>query len=181
MTLPHLLFSHWVLLDSFDCTDRSPPGSSVHGISQARIREWVALSFSRASSWPRDWTCMSCIDRPILCQPSHQRSHPLTSSPKFPCSLLPAKVMAFTHVSTPSLADQDTGKLQEGALQCWTRCRCPGLCDAGSLVSLPKKLAVGADADDSASWPLPPGRFPSPPFQSCHLSWLTVLLASTNV
>ena len=38
-----------------------------------------------------------------------------------------------------------------------------------------RKLAVGADADGSASWTLPPGRFPSPLFQSCHLSWLTVL------
>ena len=37
---------------------RSPPGSSVHGISQARILEWVAISFSRASSWPMDWTSL---------------------------------------------------------------------------------------------------------------------------
>ena len=36
----------------------SPPGSSVHGISQARILKWVAISFSRRSSWPRDWTCV---------------------------------------------------------------------------------------------------------------------------
>ena len=34
--------------------DYSPPHSSVHGISQARILEWVAISFSRESSWPRD-------------------------------------------------------------------------------------------------------------------------------
>ena len=32
----------------------SPPGSSVHGIFQARMLEWVAISFSRGSSWPRD-------------------------------------------------------------------------------------------------------------------------------
>ena len=38
----------------------SPPGSSVHGISQARILEWVAISFSRGSSQPRDQTCVSC-------------------------------------------------------------------------------------------------------------------------
>ena len=38
-----------------------PPGSSVHGISQARILEWVAISFSRGSFWPRDPTCISCI------------------------------------------------------------------------------------------------------------------------
>ena len=34
--------------------DCSPPGSSVHGIFQARILEWVAISFSRGSSQPRD-------------------------------------------------------------------------------------------------------------------------------
>ena len=41
--------------------DCSPPGSSVHGIFQARILEWVAISFSRGSSQPRDWTQVSCI------------------------------------------------------------------------------------------------------------------------
>ena len=39
----------------------SPPGSSVHGISQARILEWVAISFSRGSSCPRDQIQVSCI------------------------------------------------------------------------------------------------------------------------
>jgi len=41
--------------------DCSSPGSSVHGISQARILEWVAISFSRGSSQPRDQTHISCI------------------------------------------------------------------------------------------------------------------------
>ena len=41
--------------------DRSPPGSSVHGILQARVLEWVAISFSRGSSPPRDWNWVSCI------------------------------------------------------------------------------------------------------------------------
>ena len=47
----------------------SPPGSLVHAISQARILEWVAVSFSSGSSWPRDQTlvsCVSCIGRWIL-------------------------------------------------------------------------------------------------------------------
>ena len=39
----------------------SPPGSSLHGILQARILEWVAIFFSRGSSCPRDWTQVSCI------------------------------------------------------------------------------------------------------------------------
>ena len=41
--------------------DCSLPGSSVHGILQARILEWVAISFSRGSSQPRDRTRVSCI------------------------------------------------------------------------------------------------------------------------
>ena len=41
--------------------DRSLPGSSVHGILQAGILEWVAIPFSRGSSRPRDWTQVSCI------------------------------------------------------------------------------------------------------------------------
>ena len=44
-----------------DPMDRSPPGSSVHGILQARMLEWVAMPSSRGSSWPRDWTQVSCI------------------------------------------------------------------------------------------------------------------------
>ena len=41
--------------------DYSPPGSSVHWIFQARILEWLAISFSRGSSWPRDQTPVSHI------------------------------------------------------------------------------------------------------------------------
>ena len=41
--------------------DCSTPGSSVHEILQARILEWVAIPFSRGSSWPRDWTSVSYI------------------------------------------------------------------------------------------------------------------------
>ena len=41
--------------------DYSPPGSSVHGIFQARILEWIAISSSRGSSQPRDQTCISCV------------------------------------------------------------------------------------------------------------------------
>ena len=40
--------------------------SSVHGISQVRTLEWVAISSSRESSLPRDWTCISCISRWVL-------------------------------------------------------------------------------------------------------------------
>ena len=55
------------LCDPVDCR---PPGSSIHGILQARILEWVAISFSRGSSWPRDRT-----------QVSHKQADVLTSEP----------------------------------------------------------------------------------------------------
>ena len=49
-----------------DLTDCSPPGSSVHWISKARILEWVAVSCSRGSFPPRDRTHVSCISRWVL-------------------------------------------------------------------------------------------------------------------
>ena len=54
------LVTRWcpILCNPMDC---SPPGSSVHGILQARILEWVAISFSRGYSQPRDRTQVSCM------------------------------------------------------------------------------------------------------------------------
>ena len=46
------------LWDPMDC---SPPGSSVHGILQATVMEWVVIPFSRGSSQPKDQTSVSCI------------------------------------------------------------------------------------------------------------------------
>ena len=46
------------LCDPVDC---NPPGSSVHEVLQARILEWVAISFARGSSQPRGWTWVFCI------------------------------------------------------------------------------------------------------------------------
>jgi len=46
------------LCNPMDC---SLPGSSIHGIFQARILEWIAISFSRRCFWPRDWTRVSHI------------------------------------------------------------------------------------------------------------------------
>ena len=51
------VLSHVRLCNPMDC---SPPGSSGHEICQARILEWDAMSSSRGSSWPRDWTLVSC-------------------------------------------------------------------------------------------------------------------------
>ena len=53
----HSSFRRVQLCNPMDC---SPPGSSVHGILQARILERVVIPFSRGSFWPRDWTWVSC-------------------------------------------------------------------------------------------------------------------------
>ena len=50
--------SCWTLCNPMVC---NLPGSSVHGILQASILEWVAILFSKGSSWPRDWTWVFCI------------------------------------------------------------------------------------------------------------------------
>ena len=68
-----------------DPMDYSPPGSSVYGILQARILEWVATLSSRGSSWPRDWTVISfvsCIGRPVLNQQCHLGSRSNSTYPR---------------------------------------------------------------------------------------------------
>ena len=115
-----------MLWDPVDC---SPPGSSVHGISQARIMECNAISFSRESAHPRDGTCVSCIGRWILYhwatwesldskmkrKPLEDREHPLYSqshvkvqSPIFPMPTGPSASLwpwvnprAFSRLSFP--------------------------------------------------------------------------------
>ena len=68
------LLSHSVMSDSCNPMDCNPPGSSVQGILQARILDWIAISFSRGSSQPGDWTCISyvsCVGRQVLYHWSH--------------------------------------------------------------------------------------------------------------
>ena len=60
--------------------DCRPSGSSVYGILQARILQWVAISISRGSSWPRDRTPVSCLGRRILNQLSHGGSQETVSA-----------------------------------------------------------------------------------------------------
>ena len=60
-----------IFCDPGDC---SLPGSSVHGIFQARVLEWGAMAFSRGSPQPRDRTQVSCIVSKTLYRLSHQGS-----------------------------------------------------------------------------------------------------------
>ena len=54
--------------------DCSPPGYSIHRILQARILEWVVIPSSSGSSWPRDWTWVSCIAGRFFYCLSHQKN-----------------------------------------------------------------------------------------------------------
>ena len=66
--------SHSVMSNSL--RPHGHPGSSVHGILQARILEWVAVPFSRGSSWPRDQTQVSCIAGIVLTVWVIREAHP---------------------------------------------------------------------------------------------------------
>ena len=59
--------------------DCSPPVSSVHRVSQARILKWVAIPFSRGSSRPRDWIHISCTGKQILYPLSQDSWEPLAA------------------------------------------------------------------------------------------------------
>ena len=77
-----LAASHvWLFCDPINC---SLPGSSIHGILQARILEWVAIPFSRGSSWPRDRAWIYCIGRWILYHwPTREAPRYILSNEKF--------------------------------------------------------------------------------------------------
>ena len=66
--------SYPTLCGPMDC---NPPGSSVHGILQARTLEWVPIPFSRGSSWPRDWPLSPALQADSLpSEPSGKPSSP---------------------------------------------------------------------------------------------------------
>ena len=67
-----------------DPMDWSPLGSSIHQIFQTRILEWVAISFSRGSSWPRDQTWVSCIAGRFFTIWATREAWPRPYKPGFP-------------------------------------------------------------------------------------------------
>ena len=91
------------LCDPMDC---SPPGSSIPGILQARILEWVAMPSSRGSSRPRDWTESLCL--------LHWRagSLPLAppGKPKLP-NTLSLNMWDFSHISVGKASASNVGDL----------------------------------------------------------------------
>ena len=107
------------LCNPMDCR---PPGSSVHGILQARILEQVAISYSSGYCPPRDWThvsCVSCIGRWILNPLSHLRTplHTLNNFKLYLWRVLQKKLILQEDfpggpvVKNPSASAEDTGSI----------------------------------------------------------------------
>ena len=118
------------LCESLDC---SPPGSSVCGIPQARTLEWVAISFSRGSSRPRDGTLLSCIGRRVLYHRAAWEAHFSMVSPFSPQRLIawiPSFVLSFSH----------------NYLQLFTRSRYFCLQDTSSSLPCRRSSAAGLSA-----------------------------------
>ena len=94
------------LCDPVDC---SPPSCSVRGISQGRLLEWVAISFSRGSSWPKDWTHISCVS----CILYHWDSLPLShlGSPKKSSARRDRQGIYFDNVVTDSKNERSREEL----------------------------------------------------------------------
>ena len=73
------------LCDPLDC---SPPGSSVRGILQARILEWIAIPFTRGSSQPRNQTRVSCVASRFSTVCATAGDQMLTTLPSSPAAAL---------------------------------------------------------------------------------------------
>ena len=101
--------------------DCSPPSSSVRGISQARILEWVAISFSKRSSWPRDQTHISCIGQQILLPLSHlgsleeEKKNHWASTP-YP---LKARRVCLHALAVSTIATAHLGGAEAGGIFAW--------------------------------------------------------------
>ena len=81
-----------------NCMEYNPLGSSVHGILQARILEWVAIPFSMESSWPKNWTQVSCISGRFFTHWATREAHILDTNPlldMFYKYFLPVCVLSF--------------------------------------------------------------------------------------
>ena len=94
-----------------DATNCSPPCSSVHGFSQARKLEGAVISYSKASSQPRDQTCISCVSL---------ASRFLTTTPpgnESTCSVLsPEKPPLLTHVGQAGFSSGGGGRVESSHL-----------------------------------------------------------------
>ena len=90
----------------------SPPGSSIHGILQARILERVAISYSRGSSQPRDRTCVSCIS----CISRRIFYHCGLKTQEWPARPLPLRICVWVKRAFPGGAEVKVSACSAGDL-----------------------------------------------------------------
>ena len=119
--------SSLTLCNPMDC---SPPGPTVHETAQARVLEWVAISYFRESSCPRDRTFVSCIGRWILNHCFTWEAHPYISSLQFSHSAvsnpLPPRGLQHTRPPCPSpaplLVQTHVHQVSDSVQQCHLCC-----------------------------------------------------------
>ena len=103
----------------------SLPASSVHGILQAIILEWVAISFSRESSWHRDWTLVSYIEGGFLTTEPPRRPLKIIREMQIKAMvkyhLTPIR-MAIIKISANNLYSREYGE-KWIFLNCWWECK----------------------------------------------------------
>ena len=122
--------------------DCSPPGSSVHGIIQARILDWVAISFFRGSSRSGEQACVSCIGRQILYHWATREAHYFSeksSKSKTPSILLLCLTWhaSHTHQYRPGHgAGKNSFPNISGLQQTFSHLHCKSVGDSPSLCSM---------------------------------------------
>ena len=107
-----LVWKSWCAAQScptlYDPMNCSLPGSSVHGILQAGILKWVAISFSRGSSWPRDCTWVSCIVEGVFTIWATREAHKLVVDLKILTLIINYKIFYHTLFSSSSIFPSST-------------------------------------------------------------------------
>ena len=92
------------------------PGSSIHGIFQAKVLEWVTISFSRGSFWPKDQTCVSWTARLVLYCWANQES-PFKMNESESCSVMSNSLQSHGLYSLWNFPGQNTGVGSQSFLQ----------------------------------------------------------------
>ena len=158
------------LCEPMDC---SPPGSSVRGILQARILEWVAIPFSRGSSQPRDWTQVSMQFLKhigvFLFSPSFCPLPLMTSCLILPVTAFTLKKKTFTDQKLVPIIHSlsftnyrnlaQTGLAKKGTLDPGTH-NSRGLSRLGEGTPVSPQLCVLGGREHSPGWATPTERIP---------------------
>ena len=152
----HLLSHVWLFCDLMDC---SPPGSSVHGIFQARILEWVAIPFSRGSSQRRDQTLISYIGRQILYHWATGEAHIYIGTKVYVCACMLSRFSHVLFATLWSIACQALLSMGFSRQEYWSGLPCPpprDLRDPGiKLLSLMSLALAGRSFTTRAIWEAP--------------------------